>query len=153
MRKNEKREFARSAAIICAFVAGAMFAVSGCADSPAKANVEVVKDRQYADIPVPDGFHLDGNRNWAYEKFMDPPVGMRVCEMVYWGDRPLKELTNWYLEQMPLCDWKHETTIEQDGVEITFTKRAEKATIKIERAADSRSHGYVTKLVTCVGAR
>ena len=125
----------------------------GCFPSIPLPGVEVARNVQYDDIPVPLGFEYDDNKSWAYLRFEEGPVAMRSCEFVYWGDRPLTDLASWYLEQMRLEGWAHDRTDEHGDISLHFSKNRESAEIYLERAVNDRREGYITKLTARIGAK
>ena len=137
---------------MCALVVSSLV-LSGCITPNELPSVDVAQNIQYDDIPVPLGFAYDTDESWAYLKFESGPAAMRSCELVYWGDRPLKELANWYLEQMRLEGWHHERTDEHDDICLHFAKNSENAEILLERTVNKRREGFVTRLTTRIGVR
>ncbi len=135
-------------------VAGLALVVAGCSyNHPC---VEVARNYQHNDIPVPNNFQYDTVKSWDYQKFPSGPCSFRSCEMVYWGDRPVGQLANWYEEQMPRHGWtKADKNLDQEGqnINLFFTKGVEEAEIQLERPVAADRSGYITKLTARIGVR
>ncbi len=96
---------------------------SGCVSAGGPINgVQVTKDVQYQDIPVPMNFSFDSKKSWAYTRFEEGPLGLRSFELVYWGDRPLRELSEWFKDQMPKHDWHLTDTLGGRDIRLVFAK-------------------------------
>ncbi|HIN80997.1 MAG TPA: hypothetical protein EYN00_07975 [Planctomycetes bacterium] len=131
-----------------------LFSIVGCQTMGTTSDpIEVVKGYQPDDIPVPYAFEFDENRSWAYLKFKDGPLPVRSIELVYWGDRPVEEVQNWYREQMPIHGWTFQLEDQPGGLRSRFTRGDEFAEILIKRTPDERGHHYVTRLLINVGVQ
>lgn len=141
---------------ICMVLATALMLLSivSCQTMPATGDpIEVVKGYQPDDIPVPYGFEFDENASWAYLKFKESPLPVRSIELVYWGDRPVEEVQNWYKEQMPIHGWTLELEDQPGDLRTRFTRGDEFAEVLSKRTPDERGHHYVTRLTINVGIR
>jgi len=132
-------------------VMGLTCLVAGCVGPAVQDAVEISRNVQYEEIPVPFGFDYDRG-SWAYEQFIDDPVCMRSCEFTYWGDRPIKEVASWYEEQMPLSGWTLSRAEQAGDIALWFSKGHEEARINLKRTVNARREGYITKLTTSIGA-
>ncbi|MEM7167722.1 MAG: hypothetical protein AAF581_19890 [Planctomycetota bacterium] len=124
---------------------------SGCAlwfDTPELPLPDVSRDVQYNDIPVPFAFEFDNKRSWMYRKFEDGAMPFRSAELIYWGDRPVRHLAAWYEDQMPKHRWKHERTLNTNGMQLVFKKGIEVAEINLERTIAHNARDRITK-VSC----
>lgn len=134
-----------------------MLALVGCVQTSVAdhSGIEVRKNVQYEDIPVPFKFEFDEDESWAYTKFEGLPLAVRSCTLYYHGDRPLVELRNWYEDQMPLHDWKLERTDNDSQVRMLFVKPGdtEEAEITLQRIVDEVEHKFVTKVTARIGVR
>jgi hypothetical protein len=118
---------------------------------PFEDSVPIVNKHQPADIPAPLGFELD-EKSWSYLKFQHAPLPMRTVEVIYWGDRPVLELTHWYMDQMPIHGWEHISGTEDLGEQqLRYRKGDEYAEVLIKRTPDERGHHYVTRLIVKIG--
>ena len=113
--------------------------------------MEVSHGIQYQDIPAQIDFDFDTQNSWCFKRFENPPIGLRSFELIYWGDRPLAELRDWYLDQMRRHDWQVTNTIDQQTVRLIFTKGTEQAEIVLERRLEPLGHDYLTKVTARVG--
>jgi len=107
---------------------------------------EVEHAYQPSDLPIPLNFEYDEKESWAYVKFADPPLSIRSGRFVYYGDRPLQELSHWYMSQMPVEGWSHVETKDQGSIEMVFRKGDEDAEVRLERIADKKGLHYVTRM-------
>jgi hypothetical protein len=129
-------------------------ATAGCtAMGPPAPSIEVVNNYQPDDVPVPLNFEYDEQASWGYIKFVDAPLPMRSCELVYWGDRPIVELQSWYRSQMPKHGWNYETTDQLGETRLVFSKGPESAEILLKRTPDENGRYYVTRLIARVGVK
>ena len=125
---------------------------AGCGGIPL-ATPELVHNFQPTDIPVPYSFRIDEDESWAYIKFMDEPLALRSCKLVYWGDRPATEVANWYDQQMPLHGWNRSGGDRQNGIRLLFTKGDEESEIVLKRTVDDKGEFYITRLTARIGVR
>ena len=144
--------FANSARVTLGIVvAGLAMSLTGCVTGSSVHGIEVTRGVQYQDIPVPIDFDFDTDRSWCFQRFENPPVNLRSFELVYWGNRPLTELREWYVAQMRVHAWRLEDTLDQQSIRLTFTKGSEKAEIVLERRLEPLGHDYLTKVTARVG--
>lgn len=115
--------------------------------------LELSHEVQYNDIPVPFGFEFDNRESWAYRKFEESAMPFRSCELVYYGDRPLRHLANWYESQMPVHDWTHERTTEDNVIHLVFSKGIEATEIELRRTLDRDGREPVTQVKCKITAR
>ena len=133
------------------FVVLTTLLLAGCGVSEPYRVVETQSGNQYDDIPVPAGFEYD-SKSWDYVGFPPPsPVAMRSCELIYWGDRTVQRLADWYMEQMPLAGWQHVRTDEVGTVHMHFQKGIEKAEIILNRRVAADRNGYITRITARLG--
>ena len=126
---------------------------AGCQSTGAHWSPPVTQNHQPDDIPVPMYFDFDEQASWAYLEFQGARVPMRSIEAVYWGERPISELSAWYREQMPVHGW---TLISDDQLgesRLVFSKGTESAEILMKRTPDKNGRYYVTRLVARVGVQ
>ena len=132
-----------------------LFGSTGCASmGPPAPSIDVVHDHQPDDIPVPRNFTYDRNElaSFAYIKFQEAPrLAMRSMRLTYWGDRPVKEIENWYRQQMPLHGWRFVTADGFAETHLRFSKGPERAEIYLKRTPDENGRYYVTRLIVEVG--
>ncbi len=129
----------------------------GCAAmGPPAPSIDVIHDHQPDDIPTPQRFTFDDGElaSFAYIKFKDAPrLPMRSMKLTYWGDRPVKEIEAWYLQQMPLHGWKHIATDGYAETHISFSKGLERAEVFLKRTPDENGRYFVTRLIIEIGVR
>ncbi|MEE2889030.1 MAG: hypothetical protein VX404_01130 [Planctomycetota bacterium] len=132
----------------------AAFSVSltGCQGLvPVENSIPVVEGHQPDDIPAPLGFELDDD-SWSYLKFEHAPLPMRTVEVIYWGDRPVIELSSWYKDQMPIHGWEYVSAEDDFGEQhIRYRKAGEYADVLIKRMPDKNGENYVTRLIVRIG--
>lgn len=127
----------------------AIVALSGCkAWSEHIRGPEVVHNYQPSDLPVPLNFELsqDPYENWAVIDFIGDPLNIRVGKFTYYGDRPLQEVSHWYLDQMAIEGWSHVKTTTRNDISMQFEKLDESAEINLARVVDDNGEFYVTRL-------
>ncbi|MGE4613917.1 MAG: hypothetical protein AAEJ46_06245 [Planctomycetota bacterium] len=113
--------------------------------------VPLVEKHQPDDIPAPLGFELD-DESWSYLKFEHAPLPMRTVEVIYWGDCPVSELSDWYQDQMPIHGWEYVSTIDDLGEQqLRYRKGDEYAEVLIRRTPDENGQHYVTRLIVRIG--
>ncbi|MEM7262031.1 MAG: hypothetical protein AAF488_08565 [Planctomycetota bacterium] len=108
--------------------------------------VETESTYQPSDFPVPIHFDFDESESWTYLKFADPPLNIRSGKFVYYGDRPVQEVSHWFLDQMPVEGWTHVESQDRDDIRMTFRKGRENAEIHLERVVDDNGEYFVTRL-------
>ena len=146
---NDHKSVSWSVILGTMFLLGPMIGCQGLV--PFEDSVPLVGKHQPADIPAPLGFELD-DESWSYLKFQHAPLPMRTVEVIYWGDRPVEELTNWYLDQMPIHGWEHISgTVDLGEQQLRYRKGAEYAEVLIKRTPDEQGHHYVTRLIVRIG--
>lgn len=132
-------------------------AASGCSASwmTEYRGPEVVHNYQPSDIPVPLNFELsdDPYETWANIKYEGDPLNIRVGKFTYTGTRPIREVADWYLEQMPIDNWEHKETTQRDDIVMRFEKGLEYANIRLARIPDDNGEFYITKLTAKLGAK
>ncbi|MGE4601450.1 MAG: hypothetical protein AAEJ65_00940 [Planctomycetota bacterium] len=141
-----------SLAWLVLFGAAISVSLTGCQGLvPIEDSIPVVEGHQPDDIPAPFGFELD-DESWSYLKFEHAPLPMRTVEVIYWGDRPVIELSSWYKHQMPLHGWEFVSTDDDFGEQhIRFRKSGEYAEVLIKRMPDKKGENYVTRLIVRIG--
>ncbi len=118
---------------------------------PLEDQVPIVERHQPDDIPAPIGFELDDD-SWSYLKFEHAPLSMRTVEVIYWGDRPVAELTSWYEDQMPIHGWEAVSNFDDFGEQqMRYRKGDEYAEVFIKRTPDDQGQHYVTRLIVRIG--
>ena len=129
-----------------------VIAASGCAGLvPPEDSIPVVEKHQPDDIPAPFGFELDPD-SWSYLKFQDAPLPMRSVEVIYWGDRPITEISSWYKQQMPFHGWEFVSdSIDAGETQLRYSKNAEYAEVLVRRMPDQDGKHYVTRLIVRIG--
>ena len=129
-----------------------VIAASGCAGLvPPEDSIPVVEKHQPDDIPAPFGFELDPD-SWSYLKFQDAPLPMRSVEVIYWGDRPITEISSWYKQQMPFHGWEFVSdSIDAGETQLRYSKNAEYAEVLVRRMPDEDGKHYVTRLIVRIG--
>ncbi|MGA1203441.1 MAG: hypothetical protein ACYTGJ_09250 [Planctomycetota bacterium] len=131
----------------------APLALVGCQSTGELWAPSVTQEHQPDDIPVPRQFTYDEQASWAYLEFQNARMPMRSLELVYWGERPVNELVEWYREQMPIHGWSLESEEQVGERRLVFSKDTESAEILLKRTPDENGRYYVTRLVTRVGVR
>jgi len=136
----------RTAAILV--VLGAIPALTGCQGwfKPVEP-VQYVQNFQPSDLPVPLNFQYSEDESWAQIRFAEAPLHVRMGRFVYYGNRPMREVANWFLEQMPVEGWTHANTSEKGDIRVFFEKRDEQAEIHLERVVDDQGEFYITRVV------
>ncbi len=153
MRKKAMRKSTmKGTMIFCAWTLAVLaLSSTGCSTTAPLNAPEVVHNFQPSDLPVPLGFELDEKRSWAYIKFMDGPLELRSCQLVYWGKRPANEVASWYRDQMEKHGWKHQRTDGTKGIRLFFTKGSEESEIFLKRVVDKNREFFVTRLSARIG--
>ncbi len=142
---SRKVRGSRGAGWIAVAALGAI--LSGCASwTETVRTPEVETTYQPSDLPIPLNFDYEETESWAYVKFADPPLNVRSGKFVYYGVRPLQEISHWYLSQMPVEGWVHVGTDDRKEIHMQFRKGFEDAEITLERIADRKGHRYMTRL-------
>ncbi|MFN0060662.1 MAG: hypothetical protein ACKVX7_19585 [Planctomycetota bacterium] len=143
-RKRGLISLSAGALMIC----GSLLAGCGTYMAPPRGPDGLVYNYQPSDIPVPLGFSVSENEfeTWADITFKDGPLGLRTGRFTYYGDKPLSELSLWFLDQMPKEGWTHADTTDRDDVRMVFKKTGEDAEIRMERIPDERDKYYITRL-------
>ncbi len=136
-------------------VLGSSLVSVGCVTvMPPTERLEVSTDRQYQDIPVPFEFEYDRQKSWAYTRFEDKPLNLRSCVLVYWGDSPVRQVREWYLDQMPKHDWVFEETMRKSQSQrMIFSKGSEIAKIDVRRMPTGVGQERVTRVMADIGLR
>ena len=109
-------------------------------------SIEVSRDVQYNDIPVPFAFEFDNKKSWTYREFEEGALPFRSAELIYWGDRPVRHLAAWYEDQMPKHEWQHQRTEDVDGIQLVFKKGIEVAEINLKRTIAHNARDRITKI-------
>lgn len=146
-RRSLKRRSLNLGLAVPALLALAL--VSGCSSlSEHIQGPEVVHNYQPSDLPVPLKFDMseDPYENWAVIDFIGDPLNLRIGRFTYYGNRPLLELSHWFLEQMPIEGWTHVKTSNRGDITMQFEKQDEAAEITVERVVDKNGEFYLTKL-------
>jgi hypothetical protein len=144
--------FHASRPVLGLFLALGLVVTMGCAGFvPVEDSINVVEQHQPDDIPAPFGFDLDPN-SWSYLKFQDAPLPMRSVEVIYWGDRPITEISSWYKQQMPIHGWEFVSDSNDAGeTQLRYSKNDEYAEVLVRRMPDQNGEYYVTRLIVRIG--
>lgn len=129
--------------------------VSGCFPimSPPE-GIEVSKNVQYMDVPVPFKFEYDKHQSWAFTAFEKGPLQLRSCSLVYLGDnRPIAKLEAWYRDQMARHDWEYQKTVPEPETTLVFHKGTEYAEIELARILDGVQNDFITQVKARIGVR
>jgi hypothetical protein len=109
----------------------------------------------YDDLPVPEGFTFDdSDRSWAYRRYENTALNLRVGQFRYVGDRDVGQLVNWYNQQMAGQQWNQVSKdMEKDGTaaHLVFSKEFEEAKVDIERESGPTRPEPVTVVLLTVG--
>jgi hypothetical protein len=109
----------------------------------------------YDDLPAPQGFAFDdSDRSWAYRRYENSALNLRVGRFRYVGDKDVGQLVNWYNQQMPHHEWKQVSKdMGQDGTtaQLVFAKGYEQATVGIERESGPSRPEPVTVITLAIG--
>lgn len=136
----------------CVALLAALSVISGCAGwseslsgGPVR-GPETESTYQPSDFPVPLHFDFDESESWTYLKFADPPLSIRSGKFVYYGDRPIQEVSHWFLDQMPVEGWTHIESQDRSSIWMKFRKGRENAEIHLERVVDDNGEFFITRL-------
>lgn len=77
---------------------------------------------------------------------------MRSVEVIYWGDRPITEISSWYKQQMPIHGWEFVSDSNDAGeTQLRYSKNDEYAEVLVRRMPDQNGEYYVTRLIVRIG--
>jgi len=131
--------------------------LGGCVTVSPEANIEGIRYgvQPYDDLPVPQDFTFDASEeSWAYRRYENTALNLRVGRFRYVGDRDVGQLVNWYNQQMPKHGWQQESlnwNKTKTAATVTFIKKDERATVEIARKhGPSRTEPF-TEIVISVG--
>ncbi len=83
----------------------------------------------FSDLPVPDGFELQRDRSWAYNR-----EDFRLTSYLYVGKARVSDVGVFFRDQMPISNWKLSSERLDFGVKVLkFHKGKEACSIEIVR--------------------
>ncbi len=140
-----------------AVITAALVLAAGCASVSPRANIEGLSYgvQPYDDLPVPQDFTFDASEeSWAYRRYENTALNLRVGRFRYVGDRDVGQLVNWYNEQMPKHGWQQKTlnwNETKTAATLSFTRNEERAVVEIARKHGPPRPEPYTEIVLSVG--
>lgn len=110
----------------------------GCQSEEAKQlPLRPAAEARLSDIDVPAGFAPETDRSWLYAD-----DALRLAHLRYKGSPPAAKAIQFFLDQMPMRNWKLSYQAENFGyTSLVFTKGAEVSTVTLYRSWGST---YIT---------
>jgi len=105
--------------------------VVGCQSEEAKRMpLRVGGEARLSDVDVPASFKYEADKSWIHAE-----AQLRLAQLRYSGSPPMSKVIDFYLEQMPLRNWKLSHQAENFGnVSLVFVKGPEVCTITLYRS-------------------
>lgn len=128
-----RRPLRWSLAAVCLWLLAA-----GCQSEQAKqAPLRPAVEAKLSDIDVPAGFTCEADKSWLYADDQ-----LRLAHLRYRGSPPLAKAVQFFLDQMPVRNWKLSYQTENFGyTSLVFSKGPEVCTVTLYR---SWGNTYIT---------
>jgi hypothetical protein len=103
----------------------------GCQSEEAKQRpLRVSDEARLSDVDVPAGFRYESDKSW-----IRADAQLRLAQLRYRGSPSMDKTTEFFLNQMPLRNWKLSHQTENFGnVSLVFSKGPEVCTITLYRS-------------------
>lgn len=103
--------------------------------------------QRFSDIPLPAEAREDLERSYVFES-----KTLQIGRMVYTSRSSINALSQFYAREMPIADWRLETTLQVGGgTVLKFTKPGKRAEVSITPQGVGRSNLLVINLTPLDG--
>jgi hypothetical protein len=102
---------------------------------------------RFADIPLPLGAKEDLDRTYVFES-----QGFRVGRMVYTSRDTVSEVAQFYIRECPVADWKLNSAVQAEGVQLQFSKGSERLDVSVQSPGVGRATVLILHLTPMEGA-
>ncbi len=116
-------------------------------DPIAPSGLPLATNTRFADIPLPLGVKEDLDRTYVFES-----QGFRVGRMVYTSRDGVSDVAQFYIRECPVADWKLNSAVQAEGVQLQFVKGAERLDISVQSPGIGRATVLILHLTPVEGA-
>jgi hypothetical protein len=104
--------------------------------------------QRFDDVPLPLDVREDLERTYIYESKM-----IQVARMVYTSKASVNELAQFYIQECPVADWKLQSVLQAEGVELLFEKPGKRLLVEVRgQEGVGRSRLLILRLEPLPGA-
>jgi hypothetical protein len=114
---------------------------------PIATGLPLATTQRFPDLPLPLGVKEDLDRTYVFES-----SGFRVGRMVYNTRDAVADVAQFYIRECPIADWKLNSAVQAEGVQLQFLKGGEKLDVNVRGGSVSKGTELILHLTPSEGA-